>query len=264
MRRAIALRRVDPARADMDRFLEIDAQRRSLQQEIDGLNSQKKELARLGRTDPGAARRKGQELRERGRELETRLAELTSEWQAILEWFPNWPHPDMPEGAGEEANVEECAWLPGRGYLPPDRLGAGPHSAAAMPGGAVHGEGDFEPRDHSELSAALGADTPAGLQGLGLALHLPDRGSGAHAVRPAAAARRRDAAPGLRDDGAAPARARARPPRHLPFPRGPRPGLRHPRPTTWRRGRSSSSWARRSRPTSATSWTAPSTRPTCP
>ena len=159
MRRAIALRRVDPARADMDRFLEIDAQRRSLQQEIDGLNSQKKELARLGRTDPGAARRKGQELRERGRELETRLAELTSEWQAILEWFPNWPHPDMPEGAGEEANVEECAWLPGRGYLPPDRLGAGPHSAAAMPGGAVHGEGDFEPRDHSELSAALGADT---------------------------------------------------------------------------------------------------------
>ena len=159
MRRAIALRRVDPARADMDRFLEIDAQRRSLQQEIDGLNSQKKELARLGRTDPGAARRKGQELRERGRELETRLAELTSEWQAILEWFPNWPHPEMPEGAGEEENVEECVWLPGPGYLPQDRLGAGPHSAAAMPGGAVHGEGDFEPRDHSELSAALGADT---------------------------------------------------------------------------------------------------------
>ena len=159
MRRAIALRRVDPARADMDRFLEIDAQRRALQQEIDGLNSQKKELARIGRTDPSAARRKGQELRERGRELETRLAELTSEWQAILEWFPNWPHPDMPEGAGEEENVEECVWLPGRGYLPPDRLGAGPHSAAAMPGGAVHGEGEFEPRDHSELSAALGADT---------------------------------------------------------------------------------------------------------
>ena len=40
MRRAIALRRVDPARADVDRFLEIDAQRRALLQEIDGLNSQ--------------------------------------------------------------------------------------------------------------------------------------------------------------------------------------------------------------------------------
>ena len=159
MRRAIALRRVDPARADVDRFLEIDGQRRALQQEIDGLNSQKKELARLGRTDPQAARQKGQELREKGRELETRLAELTAEWQAVLDWFPNWPHPEMPDGAGEEENVEECVWLPGQGYLPQDQLGAGPHSAAAMPGGAVHGEGDFEPRDHSELSAALGADT---------------------------------------------------------------------------------------------------------
>ena len=159
MRRAIALRRVDPARADVDRFLDIDGQRRALQQQIDGLNSQKKELARLGRTDPQAARRKGQELREQGRELDARLGELTAEWQAILDWFPNWPHPEMPEGAGEEENAEECVWLPGRGYLPQDQLGAGYHSAAAMPGGAVHGEGEFEPRDHSELSAALGADT---------------------------------------------------------------------------------------------------------
>ena len=159
MRRAIALRRVDPARADVDRFLDIDGQRRALQQQIDGLNSQKKELARLGRTDPQAARRKGQELREQGRELDARLGELTAEWQAILDWFPNWPHPEMPEGAGEEENAEECVWLPGRGYLPQDHLGAGYHSAAAMPGGAVHGEGEFEPRDHSELSAALGADT---------------------------------------------------------------------------------------------------------
>ena len=159
MRRAIVLRGADPARADVDRFLEIDAQRRALQQEIDGLNSQKKELARLGRTDPQAARRKGQELREKGRELEARLGELTAEWQAILEWFPNWPHPEMPEGAGEGENVEECVWLPGQGYLPQDQLGSGHHSAAAMPKGAVHGEGEFEPKDHSELSAALGADT---------------------------------------------------------------------------------------------------------
>ena len=159
MRRAIALRRVDPARADVDRFLDIDGQRRALQQQIDGLNSQKKELARLGRTDPQAARRKGQELREQGRELDARLGELTAEWQAILDWFPNWPHPEMPEGAGEEENAEECVWLPGQGYLPEDQLGAGYHSAAAMPKGAFHGEGEFEPKDHSELSAALGADT---------------------------------------------------------------------------------------------------------
>ncbi|SVB79763.1 uncharacterized protein METZ01_LOCUS232617, partial [marine metagenome] len=52
LRQAIALRGVDPKLADVDRFLELDAKRRELQQEIDGLNAGKKELAQLGRSDP--------------------------------------------------------------------------------------------------------------------------------------------------------------------------------------------------------------------
>ena len=60
LRQAIRRRRVDPAKADVDRFLALDEQRRTLQQEIDGLNTVKKELAQLGRTDPEAARARGQ------------------------------------------------------------------------------------------------------------------------------------------------------------------------------------------------------------
>jgi hypothetical protein len=56
------------------------------------------------------------------------------------------------------------------------------HSAAAMPKGVVHGEGEFEPKDHSELSAALGADTLQGyLQDAGLRI---ERRYGDYALSP--------------------------------------------------------------------------------
>jgi seryl-tRNA synthetase len=159
LRQAIIRRRVDPAKADVDRFLALDEQRRTLQQQIDGLNSQKKELAQLGRTDPEAARARGQELREEGRELDTKFTEVSGEWQAILDWFPNWPHPDMPEGVGEEDNPEECVWIPGQGYLPSEQLGRGEGAKAAMSAKPVHAETDFEAVEHADLAVTLGVDT---------------------------------------------------------------------------------------------------------
>jgi hypothetical protein len=60
-------------------------------------------LAALGRSDPGAARQEGQLLRARSRELEEELERVTAEWQAILDWFPNWPDPGMPDDVGAKA-----------------------------------------------------------------------------------------------------------------------------------------------------------------
>ncbi|MFT5091086.1 MAG: seryl-tRNA synthetase, partial [Planctomycetota bacterium] len=156
LREAIRLRKVDPAKADVDRWLVLDDKRRELQGQIDGLNSEKKELAKLGRENPDAARVKGQELREKGRELELEMGRVTGEWQQILDWFPNWPHPDMPHGAGEEDNVEEKAWIPGLGYLSADKLGKGEDSAQHMPKFPVHGDGEFSASHHSELGVKLG------------------------------------------------------------------------------------------------------------
>lgn len=159
LRNAVRFRGVDPARADVDGWLQLDEQRRGLQTQIDSLNSEKKDLARLGRSDPAAAREKGQELRERGRRLEEELGVVTGQGQEIMDWFPNWPHPDMPVGAGEEENVEERAWIPGSGYLDGEQLGRGNDSARYMPAGPPHGEGEFEPREHADLAACLGVDT---------------------------------------------------------------------------------------------------------
>ena len=156
LREAIRLRKVDPAKADVDRWLVLDDKKRELQGEIDALNGEKKELAKLGRENPDAAPVKGQELRETGRELEQEMSTITDEWQQILDWFPNWPHPDMPHGMGEEDNVEEKAWIPGQGYLSADKLGTGEDSAQYMPQFPVHGDGEFKAAHHSELGVQLG------------------------------------------------------------------------------------------------------------
>ncbi|MEW6752336.1 MAG: serine--tRNA ligase [Candidatus Latescibacterota bacterium] len=163
MRRAIRARGVDPHRADLDRWLELDTRKRELQQQIDGLNAEKRELARLGRQDPEAARRKGQEVRERGRELEAEMAAVGRRWQEILDWFPNWPHPGMPEGAGEQDNAEEAVWIPGTGYLAAALLGRGHSAVQHMPSRPVHAEDpDFVLQQHPELGARLGIDALQG------------------------------------------------------------------------------------------------------
>ena len=159
LRAAVRFRGVDTERADVDRWLELDAERRRLQTDIDTLNSEKKELARLGRSDPAAAREKGQELRQRGRQLEEELGAVAGEAQEIMDWFPNWPHQNMPPGAGEDENVEEKAWIPGSGYLEAERLGRANDSAEHMPASPPHGDVDFAPREHADLGSSLGVDT---------------------------------------------------------------------------------------------------------
>jgi seryl-tRNA synthetase len=168
MREAIRRRKVDPRKADLDRWLALDEQLRQARGKLDALNAEKNKLAQLGRTDPNAARQRGQELRAQSRELEELVATTEREWQGILDWFPNWPHPDMPHGEGEEDNLEECAWVPGEGYLPKDKLGraesATGGSAAHMPKKPVHADDkDFTAAHHADIGQRLGGvDTAQG------------------------------------------------------------------------------------------------------
>jgi seryl-tRNA synthetase len=157
LREAIRLRKVDPNLADLDRWLELDDRKRQLQVDIDALNGEKKQLARLGKSDPEQAREQGQRLREKGKQMEQEMNAITSQWQQILDWFPNWPHPEMPAGESDAENVEIKAWLPGSGYLDGSLLGTGEESAAAMPEHPCHAaSADFTPLHHAELGTMLG------------------------------------------------------------------------------------------------------------
>ena len=156
LKEIVRLRKVDPAKADVDRWLALDERRRALQTDIDAVNVEKKQIAGLGRTDPDAARQKGQELRERSRELDEAFEAVNTEQARIMEWLPNWIDEAMPIGRGEEDNVELCAWVPVTGYLAGDKLGKGNDSAPHMPQSPVHAEGGFEPLHYTELGERLG------------------------------------------------------------------------------------------------------------
>jgi seryl-tRNA synthetase len=157
LRQNIRLRKVDPAKADIDRWLQLDARRREIQTKINDLNAERKRVAELGKKDPNAARAAGQELREKSKTLDDELDSVTAQWTAIMEWFPNFIDAAMPHGAGEEDNVEECAWVPGAGYLDAAKLGRANNAAQHMPQSPVHAEGDaFEPLHYAELGERLG------------------------------------------------------------------------------------------------------------
>ena len=157
MRGAIRKRRVNPEKANLDRWLELDRQKRSLETAQVELNTERNQLAQLGRSNPAAARERGQELRRRGRELEEQLTAITAEWQEIIDWFPNWPDPGMPEGESEQDNREEKIWIPGREYLEGSELGTGMSAARVMPAAPVHAdEPDFVPLHHLDLGTRLG------------------------------------------------------------------------------------------------------------
>jgi len=159
MRDAIRKRHVDTAKADLDRWLQLDEERRRIETALGELNAERNRLADLGRRDPAAARERGREIREQARALEERRDAITTEWQQILDWFPNWPEPGMPEGESEEQNREEKAWLPGRGYLDESLLGVGASAAQHMPANPVHaGQAEITPRDHLAIGEPLGID----------------------------------------------------------------------------------------------------------
>ncbi len=157
LKEIVRLRKVDASKADVDRWLELDKEKRGLQTEIEGLNSEKKKIAGIGKSDPQAARAKGQELREKLRDLDKDLTAIKTEWKSHMEWFPNWIDPEMPEGAGEEDNVEESAWIPESGYLDTSQLGRANHSAQFMPARPPHAGGaDFKTLHYTELGEKLG------------------------------------------------------------------------------------------------------------
>ncbi len=61
LREAIRLRKVDPLKANLDRWLELDERRRQLSLALERLNAQRKSLAGRGKSDPTTIQSAGQE-----------------------------------------------------------------------------------------------------------------------------------------------------------------------------------------------------------
>ncbi len=140
VRSRLSTRNFDPA--VLDGFLALDLERRSLVRERDDLNAATNRISkevgslmREGRRDEAELQKgESKKIAERGRLVETRLAEIESGFRETLEVVPNLPHESVPIGKDESANTEVR-----RVGTPRDFTLEG-----------------FEPRDHVDLGSALG------------------------------------------------------------------------------------------------------------
>ncbi|MCC7084179.1 MAG: serine--tRNA ligase [Pirellulales bacterium] len=131
------------ARADVDRLVTLEAERRAVQANIDQLNREANEVSKsIGQAKDPAERetRKehGRQLREQVTAVTDQLKLVSDEADGILRTIPNMTHPDAPVG-GEDAAREVC-----RGASPIPKF-------------------NFKPLDHVTLAEKLNlADFEAG------------------------------------------------------------------------------------------------------
>ncbi len=134
VRRAIESKR---EKADLDRLLELDEERRKLLAEVEALKHQRNVVSqqiaakKKAGEDASDAISEMQRVAERIKALDDQLRSVEKQIYSIQIWIPNVPHPSVPEGVDERDNVEVRRW----GEIP---------------------EMDFEPRPHWELAERLG------------------------------------------------------------------------------------------------------------
>lgn len=123
----------------LDRFVEMDAERRRINGEADAINQQRnsasKEIGALmqagNQTEAEAKKAEVAGLKDRQTELEKQRDGADVAMRDLLSGLPNMPASDVPVGADESANKEIRRW-------------------------GEPGEFDFEPKDHVDLGTTLG------------------------------------------------------------------------------------------------------------
>ena len=111
---------------DINRFGELESQRKVLQEETEGLQNERKLKSKaIGNSkaageDITALLAEVGDLGIRLDKAKERFAQLQETYQAFLKDIPNLPHASVPEGSDEKDNVELRRWgkLPEHNFEP--------------------------------------------------------------------------------------------------------------------------------------------------
>jgi seryl-tRNA synthetase len=120
-------------RLDLTEFLELDARRRTAQQEIETLRRRRNEVSEeIGRLKKAGqpAEDKVAEMRAEGDQiaaLENSTREVEESQRNILLTIPNLPHASVPDGKDENENKEIRRWSPSGGEPPQFSFEPKPH-----------------------------------------------------------------------------------------------------------------------------------------
>ncbi len=102
-------------KADVDRVVHLDDERKRLVHEVQGLQQRQNELSKLIPKEKDAVKKQtliqeGRSLREQVAALETRVNQVEDEQRAVLLTIPNMTHPDAPVGITAEDNKVLRRW----------------------------------------------------------------------------------------------------------------------------------------------------------
>ena len=98
-------------RVDIDRFVQLDAERKAAQTEIEELRRKANEVSKsIGKakdeTEREARKEQGRQLRERSGQMEAKLDAVSAELDVLHRAIPNLAHVDAPVGVDDKANLE--------------------------------------------------------------------------------------------------------------------------------------------------------------
>jgi len=124
------------AQVDIRHFVELDAQRKEKQFEVDELNRQANAVSKtIGKAKDAqereARKEEGRRLRDRTAAAQVELEPIIRELDELQRAIPNLSHPDVPVGVDDKSNLE---------------LRRGEHQPRQF---------DFKPLDHVELGEKL-------------------------------------------------------------------------------------------------------------
>ena len=146
---------------DVDRLLDLDAQRRDLLTQLESLSAAKnqfsKEIIKLSPEEKKAKLLEMKEVDAKAGEVEIKLDRVKTEYSQLMYLVPNIPSPETPIGADSSANVPWRYWNP--------KLGAVDPSKDQDKVKDIPNKFDFEIKDHITLGKNLNLiDVEAGVK----------------------------------------------------------------------------------------------------
>lgn len=145
---------------NIDELLDLDAKRRDLLTELEGLaavkNQFSKEIGKLSEEEKNAKLLKMKEVDERATELKKQAETIVGQYERLMYLVPNIPSRETPIGKDETANVPWSYWSEKLGHVDPKET----EKVAEIPN-----KFEFEIKDHLALGKNLNLiDTEAGVK----------------------------------------------------------------------------------------------------
>ncbi|RMD77178.1 serine--tRNA ligase [Candidatus Dojkabacteria bacterium] len=157
IRDLIKIGRADSSKVNVDEWLKLDDDRSSLIHKVELLRFERNKISSQLKSRPDQQTlEKLSNLKEEISQIEADLKRIESRWREILDWIPNVPYNEVPDGRSSEDNVEIKAWHPGVGYFSSEKLGRSEESGKFMPMCGTNADTEFSPVPHWDIGTKLG------------------------------------------------------------------------------------------------------------